>query len=56
MEFEFVKCVKEAELENNLALAVTGTRPKKKSEETKQDLSTLEKQLLELNGKKRKLS
>ena len=56
MESEFVKCIKQAELENNMALVIKGNGLKRKSEETKQDLSTLEKQLRELNEKKRKLS
>ena len=56
MESEFVECIKQAELENNMALVIKGNGLKRKSEETKQDLSTLEKQLLELNEKKRKFS
>ena len=56
MESEFVKCIKQAELENNMALVIKGNGLKRKSEETKQDLSTLEKQLSELNEKKRKFS
>ena len=56
MESEFVECIKQAELENNKTLVIKGNALKRKSEETKQDLSALEKQLLELNEKKRKLS
>ena len=56
MESEFVECIKQAELENNMALVIKGNGLKRKSEETKQDLSTLEKQLSELNEKKRKFS
>ena len=53
---EFVACIKQAELENNMALVIKGNGLKRKSEETKRDLSTLEKQLPELNEKKRKFS
>ena len=56
MESEFVECIKQAELENNKTLVIKGNALKRKREETKQDLSALEKQLLELNEKKRKLS
>ena len=56
MEFESGECIKQGELENNMALVVTSTGLKRKSEQTKQDLSILEKQLLELNEKKRILS
>ena len=55
MESEFVECIKQAELENNMALVIKGNGLKRKSEETKQGL-TLEKQLSELNEKKRKFS
>ena len=55
MESESVKYIKQAELENNIALGIKGNGLKRKSEETKQDLRTLEKQLWELNKKKRKL-
>ena len=48
MESEFVECIKQAELENNMALAIKDNALKKRSEETKQDLSTLKKQLSEL--------
>ena len=44
MESEFVECVEKAELENNMALVIKGNRLKRKSKETKPDLSTLEKQ------------
>ena len=56
MESEFVKCIKQAELENNMALVIKVNGLKKKSEETKLDLTTLEKQLSEVNEKKRKFS
>ena len=39
-----------------MASVIKGNGLKKKSEETKQDLSTLEKLLSELNEKKRKFS
>ena len=55
MESESVKYIKQAELENNIALGIKGNGLKRKSEETKQDLRTLEKQLWELNERKRKL-
>ena len=42
MESEFVECIKQAELESNIALVIKGNGLKSKSEETKQDLSTLE--------------
>ena len=44
MASEFVECVKQAELENSMALVIKGNGLKRKSEETKQGLSTLEKQ------------
>ena len=44
------------EFGNNMTLVIKSNRPKTKSEETKQELSTLEKQLSELNEKKKKLS
>ena len=56
MESEFVECIKQADLENNMALVVKGNGLRRKSEETKQDLSTLKKQLWDLNEKKRKFS
>ena len=56
MESVSVKYIKQAELENNVALVIKGNGLRRKSEETKQDLSTLEKQLLELNEKKKKFS
>ena len=55
MESEFVECIKQAELENNMALVIKGNGLKRKSEKTKQDLID-EKQLSELNKKKRKFS
>ena len=55
MESESVKYIKQAELENNIAVGIKGNGLNRKSEETKQDLRTLEKQLRELNEKKRKL-
>ena len=55
MESEFVECIKQAELENNMALVIKGKGLKRKSEKTKQDLID-EKQLSELNKKKRKFS
>ena len=42
MESEFIECIKQAELESNMALVIKGNGLKSKSEETKQDLSTLE--------------
>ena len=56
MECEFIECIKQAKLENNMALVSKSNGMKRKSEETKQNLSTLEKKLSELNEKKRKLS
>ena len=56
MESEFVECIKQVELKNNMALVIKGNGLKRKYEETKQDLSTLEKQLLELNEKKKKFT
>ena len=56
MESEFVECIKQADLENNMALVIKGNGLRRKSEETKQDLSTLKKQLRDLNEKKRKFS
>ena len=44
MESEFVECIKQAELENNMAFVIKGNGLKRKSEETKQDISTLKKQ------------
>ena len=49
MESEFVECIKQAKLENNMVLVTKGNGLKMKSEETKQ-----EKQLSQLNEKKRK--
>ena len=54
MESEFVECIKQAELKNNMALVIKCNGLKRKSEETKQDLSTIKKQLSELNEKKKK--
>ena len=54
MESEFLECIRQAELKNNMALVIKANGLNRKSEETKQDLSTLEKQLSELNEKKRK--
>ena len=56
MESEFVNCIKQVELENNMLLVIKVNGLTKKSEEIKEDLSTPEKLLLELNEKKRKLS
>ena len=53
MESEFVEYIKQAELKNNMHLVIKSNVLKRKSEETKQDLSNLEKQLSELNEKKR---
>ena len=39
-----------------MSLVIKGDGLKRKNEETKQDLSTLEKHLVELNEKKRKFS
>ena len=47
MESEFVECIKQAELENNMALVIKGNGLKMKSEETKQ-----EKRLSQLNEKR----
>ena len=37
MESEFVECIKQAELENNMALVIKGNGLKKESKATKQD-------------------
>ena len=36
MESEFVECIKQAELKNNIALVIKGNELIRKSEETKQ--------------------
>ena len=56
IESEFVECIKQAEVENNMTLVIKGNGLKRKSGETKQDLSNLKKKLSELNEKKRKFS
>ena len=56
MESEFAEFIKQAELKNNMTSVIKGNGLTRKSEETKQDLSTLEKQLSELNENKRKFS
>ena len=56
MESEFVESIKQSVLENIMALFIKNNGLKKKSEETKQDLSTLEKQLWGLNEMKTKFS
>ena len=38
MESEFVECIKQAELESNMALVIKGSGLKRKSEESKQDI------------------
>ena len=56
MESGFVEFIKQAELENNMALVIKSNELKRKYEETKQDLSTVKKQLSELNEKKKKFT
>ena len=41
MKSEFIECIKQPGLENNMALVIKGNRLKRKSEETKQHLGTL---------------
>ena len=55
IESEFVECIKQAEVENNMTLVIKGNGLKRKSGETKQDVSNFKK-LSELNEKKRKFS
>ena len=56
IESEFVKCIKQAEVKNNMTLVIKGNGLKRKSGETKQDVSNFKKKLSELNEKKRKFS
>ena len=56
MESGFVEFIKQAELENNMALVIKSNELKRKYEEAKQDLSTVKKQLSELNEKKKKFT
>ena len=56
MESGFVECIKQAELENNMALVIKSNELKRKYEEAKQDLSTVKKQLSEFNEKKKKFT
>ena len=56
IESEFVECIKQAEVENNMTLVIKGNGLKRKSGETKQDVSNFKKKLSELNEKKRKFS
>ena len=56
MESGFVEFIRQAELENNMALVIKSNELKRKYEEAKQDLSTVKKQLSELNEKKKKFT
>ena len=56
IESKFVECIKQAEVENNMTLVIKGNGLKRKSGETKQDVSNFKKKLSELNEKKRKFS
>ena len=56
IESEFVKCIKQAEVKNNMTLVIKGNGLKRKSGETKQDVSNFKKKLSELNEKKKKFS
>ena len=49
MKSEFFECIKQAELKSNMTFVIEGNELKRKSEETKQDLHTLRKQLSKLN-------
>ena len=56
IESKFVECIKQAEVENNMTLVIKGNGLKRKSGETKQDVSNFKKKLSELNEKKKKFS
>ena len=56
MESEFVDCITMAEKKNNMSYLIKGNARKRKSEKTSEELNLLEKELLVLEEKKKKLS
>ena len=52
MEKEFVECMENAELKNDLSFVIKGNGLKRSSDKTKEDLLLLEKEVLVLEEKK----
>ena len=55
MESEFVDCITMAEKKNDMSYVIKGNALKRKSETTSEELKLLEKELLVLEEKKKKL-
>ena len=56
MESEFVDCITMAEKKNDMNYVIKGNALKRESEKISQELKLLEKELLVLEEKKKKLS
>ena len=54
MEKEFLDCMKTAEKKNDMSYVIKGNGIKRKSDELRNDLGKLEKEVLALKEKKRK--
>ena len=55
MEREFADCVKMAEEKKDISYAIKGNGLKRKSDQTKDNITALEKEIKSLQEKKRKL-
>ena len=55
MKSEFIDCVTMAEKKNDMSYVIKGNALKRKSETTSEELKLLEKELLVLEEKKKKL-
>ena len=55
MEKEYVECMELAEKKNDMSFVIKGNGLKRKCDDKKQDIDVLEKQIQELEAKKKKL-
>ena len=52
---EFIECMKLAEQKNDMSFVIKGNRIKRENEDLQNELSVIEGQISDIQGKKRKL-
>ena len=52
---EFIECMKLAEQKNDMSFVIKGNRIKRENEDLQKELSVIEGQISDIQGKKRKL-
>ena len=52
---EFIECMKLAEQKNDMSFVIKGNRIKRENEDLQKELSAIEGQISDIQGKKRKL-